>query len=680
MTANTNIDISNLDFDSIKSAFKNYLKAQPTFTDYNFEGSGLSTLLNILAYNTHYNAYYLNTIANEMFLDSSVKRSSVISHAKLLNYTPKSIVASKALINIKVSGISDTSSLTIPKNTLFYSESIDSVNYSFITTEDYTASVVNNIANFYNISIIQGTKTTYSYNVNENVSQTYKIPDKNIDTSTIKVYVKENSGSTNVEPYNKATDILMLNDTSLVYFLQEALDEYYEIYFGDGILGKSLTSGNIILVEYISTKGIDAVGASKFTLMNSLGNYNVVVTTVDNATGASAKESIESIKYNAPKTYSSHGRAVTKDDYINILENSTAIINIESVNVWGGEDNIPPSLGKLFIAIKPSGGYSITASQKDRLIHDVIKPISVVSVQPEIVDVDYTYIKLNLDLVIDKSKTLLPFSTIAINTKNTLLNIASIELNKFNSVFILPDFIYEAKQSNKSIVSIDYKLYISKKVTPILNSANILELNFNTPLKKNFEKGVLTSTAFSYVEPSSGYIYNGVKLEAIPLIFNTIESIQVSNSGSGYSSIPTITIYGDGKGAEATVEIVNNRVKSITVINSGSGYTQAIAIITGGGGKGATALINLSGNIIKLRSYYYTNNIKTILQDEVGYINTLNGFISITNFTPYDIDNPLGIFEIIVEPDTTIIKSERDKIITIDNLDTSSISINTRTL
>lgn len=677
--ANTTIDISNLDFDSIKTALKTYLKNTSSFTDYNFEGSNLSTLLNLLTYNTHYNAFYLNMVANEMFMDSAVKRSSVVSHAKLLNYTPRSKSASKAYIHLSMSGVS-SQSVTIPSGTIFLSETINGKNYSFVTRQDYTENVANNACTFYNVKLYQGQILSYTYPVtSDNITQTFKIPDKNIDTSTLKVYVKEAPNSLVVDSYNKASAILELTSTSMVYFLQESIDEYYEIYFGDGILGKKLDIGNVVYIEYLSTKGLEADGASKFTLMQSLGNFTTLIFLSESAVGGAEKESIDSIKYNAPKKFSSNGRAVTKSDYINILENSSDIINIESVNVWGGEDNVPPEYGKIFIAIKPKGSYSISPSQKDRLIKEVIRPISVVSVNPEIVDVDYTYIKLNITLLLDRSKSLLPTSTILSTAKDSVINYANKTLNKFNSVFSLPDFIYQVKISNPSIISVDEKLFLSKQIIPTLGSPNRISLSFETPLKKNFETGVLNTSAFTYISPETGNTYTGVQLEAVPLVFNSVETIDVSQPGSNYSTTPTVSIFGDGTGATAIAEIVNGRIKSITVTDQGKNYTQAVGIISGGGGKGATCKINLSGNIIKLRAFYYNNNIKYILQDNVGYIDTRTGVLELENFMPNDVENPLGIFEITVEPDTSIIKSTRDKIITIDTLSNSSISINAET-
>ena len=680
-TSNTAVDISELDFDEIKTKLKNYLKNQSTFTDYDFEGSGLSTLLNVLAYNTHYNAYYLNMVANEMFLDTAIKRSSVISHAKLLNYTPVSSICAKARVDISFYGVS-TPTVTIPKYTAFYSSPIDSINYNFVNSEEIVISTVSSTAIGYYIELVQGQPITYSYNfdLSTNPKQIFKLPDTDIDTSTIVVYVKPTALSTDFVTYTLSTHHIHLNSETLVYFLQESLDGYYEIYFGDGILGKSLSSGNYITIQYLATKGELPNGADKFTLMQSVGSYSsIIIDTVQNAIGGKYKESVESIKYNAPKVYSSHGRAVTKGDYVDIIISSTSIIPIESVSVWGGEEEIPPKLGYIFIALKPIGGYTITNSQKEQILKEVIKPISIITVTPEIVDVDYTFINVNATVLFNLINSILTSDLLLSQCKTTIKTFCNSTLNTFNSIFVLPDLIYAIKQTDVSIVTVDANISLTKKLLPILNFNNVYEIKFGVPIKKDFNVGSISTSYFNYIS-DDGFEYVDVKIEGVPTILNSVESITIKNTGFGYTTIPTVTIVGDGTGAQATATVVNNRVMGVVIVSSGSGYTQAIVKITGGGGRGAIALATLTGSTIKLRTFYFSNQIKTIINNDVGSLNFNSGVVLINNFIPSSIKNDLGYFSVTVVPDTSIITSSKDTIVSLDNNEPSSIVVSLKSL
>jgi hypothetical protein len=249
MASNTNIQVTNLDFSEIKQNFINYLQSQDTFKDYNFQGSSLSVLLDVLAYNTQYNSYYLNMVANEMFLDSAIQRSSVVSHAKLMNYVPQSAIGPIAKINVSFTGVT-TSTFTIPKYTNFLSEAINSVNYNFVTTNSTTVSVANNRASFTNIELKQGRPMTYTYTVDSatNPNYVYEIPDAGLDTTTMSVSVQESSTNTSYNTYNSTTNYLELTPKDMVYFLQEATNGNYQIYFGDGVLGKKLSDGNIVRI------------------------------------------------------------------------------------------------------------------------------------------------------------------------------------------------------------------------------------------------------------------------------------------------------------------------------------------------------------------------------------------------------------------------------------------------
>jgi hypothetical protein len=685
MSSNTNLQITDLDFSSIKDNLKNYLKSQDTFKDYNFEGSGLNVLLDVLSYNTQYNAYYLNMVGNEMFLDSALQRSSVISHAKLLNYTPKSAAAPLAYINVAFNGVT-TSSFTLPKFTNFMSETVGTNNYNFVTADSHTVDTVDNVATFENIIIKQGRQSTFTFTVNSttNPKFTFEIPDTNIDTSTIQVIVKQNSSSTSYDIYNLADNFLLLDPNSKVYFLQESLTGYYQIYFGDDILGKKLDNDNVIIVSYISTSGLSSSGANNFTLMDNLGGYtSKIVTPIIPATSGNAKESIDSIKFQAPKSFSAQNRAVTKDDYITIIQQNKIGLSFDAVSVWGGEENEDPVYGQVFISLKPAGAYSITATQKQRLIQEVIKPIGVMTVNPTIVDPDYTYLKLDIDVVYDPNKTTLTTSQIADGVKNAVNSYGNSTLNTFNSTFNQQGFLNAIQNYNNSIVTSNIKVNLQKKIFPSLSEPSTYKLYYNSALDKGmFLSGVNSSPSLQFRDPANlATIINGVYIEELPSSTNGVESISIINPGSQYQSAPQITILGDGADAKAHAVLSGGNIKSIVIDNAGYGYTAAIVTITpqpgDTTGKLAAGIVNLEGRYGTLRTYY--NNyahVKTVLNPNIGTIDYFNGVITLNAFNPIQIDNPLGQLTVTVKPTASLIESSYNRIITIDPYDANAITVN----
>ena len=679
----SNIQIADLDFNTIKTNLKKFLQSQSTLQDYNYEGSALSTLLDILAYNTQYNAYYLNMVANEMFLDSALQRSSVVSHAKLLNYTPKSASAPSATIDLVVNQVTD-SSLTIPKFTSFMSEAIDGVNYKFVTVNTITenTNVFSNGVTFSNLLIKQGEPitTNYRFDVAANPSAIFDLPDSNIDTTTLTVAVQQSDANNAYQTYNLATDYLKLDITSPVYFLQEGINGNYQIYFGDGVLGKALTDGNIVIVSYIVTNGTSSSGANNFVLMDSIGGYsNTSITPVTSATQGSERETIESIKYTAPKAYSAQGRAVTKEDYIYLIKNNAGIFPIDAVNVWGGEENYPPAYGTVFIAIKPKGGYSLTQTQKNIIEQNIIKPISVLTISPKIIDVDYTYLKITSNILYNPKLTSLTSTQLDSQVVNAIKLFATNTLNTFNSTFQLSSLITAVQTVNQSFITNDASIALQKRFAPDLNKSTTYNFNFGTSLKKDiYSKSVNISPTFQMIDSKNNNIVrDSVYLEETPTGTTFLESITILNPGFGYTAEPIVTIVGDGIGATAEATVVNGQIKNIIITNSGTNYTQAIVQITSTDGNGvmASALATLAGNKGTLRTYYFDNGIKTILNANAGLVDYSTGIVTLTNFNPYQVNNPLGILTLQVIPNSTIISSDKDKIITLDNTDQTAIDV-----
>jgi hypothetical protein len=687
--ANSNIQITDLDFNDIKTNLRNFLKSQDALKDYNFEGSALSVLLDILSYNTQYNAYYLNMVANEMFLDSAIQRESVVSLAKLLNYTPKSAIAPEATINVLVNQVTDAS-LTLPKSTPFLSENIDGVNYSFVTTDSSTVAVSNQQALFSNVLIKQGIVTSISYQVDSTTNPTYtfSIPDENVDTTTLLVSVQQSVSNTTYEIFTKASDVLLLTGDSTVYFLQESVDGLYEINFGDGILGKKLVDGNIVNLSYLITNGSASAGANSFINMDAIGGFsNIVVSSVQSASYGQNKESINSIKFQAPKSFSAQKRAVTKEDYITAIQQNNLGYSFDAVNVWGGQENDVPIYGQVFISLKPAGSYNLTQLQKQKLIQDVIKPISVLTVSPTIVDPDYSYLQLTINVLYDPTKTNLTASQIKTNVKNAVTNLAASQLNTFNSTFNITNFNNVVNNVSPSIITNEISLQVQKKFFPILTIPTTYNLYYGTTLKRGmFQSGISTSPSLQFRDPDNlSSIISGVQIEEVPSSTGGVESISIINPGFGYQSAPTVEILGDGVGATAEAVIAaTGSLKSINVTNKGSGYTSAIVKITPKSndttGQLGAATVNLEGRYGTLRSFYNNNeNVKIILNGSVGTVDYNLGVITLENFNPYGVQNDLGQLTVSANPTTSIISSTYNRIITVDPFDPNSIIVNVNT-
>ena len=686
MAANTTTQLVNLDFDSLKSNFITFLKGQNTFQDYNFEGSAMNQLIDVLTYNTQYNAYYLNMVANEMFLDSATQRSSVVSQAKLLNYIPISAIAPTATVNVTFTHVS-ANSLTLPAYQTFSSSAINGVNYTFVNPDSYTVNVTNNTAVFPNVQIKQGVYATYRFNVSSatNPNYIFEIPDNAIDTTSLQVIVQTSSSNSSYTIYNQAmpSDYLTLNSSSQVYFLQEALNGNYQIYFGDGILGQQLTDGNIVIVNYVSTEGTAAAGANSFVLLNNVSGYSPSsVTSIAAASAGSNKESIDSIKFQAPKAFAAQGRAVSKNDYITAIQQNNQGFSFDAVNVWGGEENNPPVFGQVFVCLKPTGSYNLTVAQKNEIINNIVKPISVLTVTPTIVDPDYTYIKLGVNVLYDPNKTILTSSQLQTGVTSAIQAFAKATLNTFNSTFNAYDLLSTVQNYDQSIVTSEYTLQLQKKFFPNLTTPTTYTLSYNVPLQRGtFGSGITSSPALQYIDSSNtSNIIDGVYLEEIPTQTFGVDTISVVNPGFNYTTAPIVNINGDGTGATAVAVLSGGTIQSIIVTNSGNNYTSAVATITPAEGdttgQGASVNVNLQGRYGTLRSYYFNpKNAKTILNSNVGTIDYTNGVITLTGFNPYNVDNPLGQFAVTVTPKTSIISSTFSGIITVDEFDPNAIAV-----
>ena len=472
------IEITDLDFDAVKSNFKTFLSQQNGFTDYNFEGSGMSVLMDLLAYNTHYQAFHANMLANEMFLDTTLLRASAVSHAKALGYLPTSMKASNALVTVTVKGVPITqTSLTMTAGSVF-TTSVNDTSYQFVTIADHTATSDTGTFQFDDIPIFEGTRVNYTYTVDStNLEQQFLIPSSSVDTGTLVVRVQTSASDTTTETYKLNTDFTTLDTNSKVYFLQEVEEGRFEVYFGDGVFGYKPIDGNIIILDYVVTNGALADGASAFTAASTVGGYsNVTALATASASGGGFAETVDSIKFNAPLKYASQGRAVTPDDYKSILP--SVYTNIKSVSVWGGEDNDPAIYGRVYISIRPKTGTTLTSTTKNQIITS-LKKYNVASITPVIVDPEILQLVLTTTVKYNSTLTTKTASDIKALAETTISTFNTNNLEKFDSVFRHSNLLLDLDASDISILSSTVAVKLKRNVSVTLNASTKYTINFN---------------------------------------------------------------------------------------------------------------------------------------------------------------------------------------------------------
>jgi len=676
--------VTELDFDTIKLNLKTFLNQQSQFTDYDFEGSGLNVLLDILAYNTHYNAYYLNMVANESFLDTALLRDSVVSHAKTLGYLPHSMKAPNATINFLVSSPNTTDgTLTIPAGYSFLSNQIDSKVYNFVVLEDTIVTKANSSYYFENLDISEGQLITYSFNHNQtsNPKQTFLLPDNNIDTTTIKVGVSSSPTTTNIEIYSLVTDILDIKNDSSVYYLQETKNGQYQIYFGNGIVGKSLPDGSVVSITYLVTNGTSANKANNFvgalTLSDSLSQTltNFTVTPISAAAGGSERETVDSIKFSSTAQFSTQNRLITTKDYESYLTKNYP--SIDSISVWGGEEETPRAYGKVFVSLKPKEDYYISETEKRRILTEIIAPKAIVSVETIIRDPEYLYLLVSNYVQYNKNKTTQNAEGIKNSIKNAILLYNQTFLNKFGATFVLSKLQDSVDGVDlNAILGSETILRLQKRFEPDLTISASYVINFNSVLYRGTLTNRMTSTEFDVFDRTG--TRRTVILEEVPQSYTGVSSVQVTNRGAGFITNPTVTITGDGVGATATATIVNGGLDSITLTNRGSGYTRAVATLSGGdGGYGATAIVILDARFGNLRTIYFDDLAqRQVVQEDVGTIDYNLGIVTLNDLRILSVVSVDGLIRLTIQSERGIVTSNKSTIITIDSTDTSSIVTN----
>lgn len=622
-----NLQVSELDFDQIKDSLKNYLRSQPQFTDYDFDGSGLSILLDILAYNTHYNAYYLNMAANEFFLDSAFKKSSAVSIAKHLNYTPRSRRSSKARINMLVNNVVGSPiSLTLERFTPFF------VNFGgellqFVNLEPQTITPVGGVYSFEDVEIREGFILTSTFqSTDPGLTEKFIIPNKIIDTDSVRVTVQNSITDFAIETFTKIDDITGITGVYPGYFLELTPDGFYQIFFGDGRIGKKLTAGNIIIVEYLVSKGARgnvsrniAPNAISFSLGTTVNGYdNVSITTLEVPNGGQNEETIDSIKFNAPRSYTAQNRAVTANDYSAIIKHSVS--NIDSIVVWGGEDSVPPVYGKVFISVVPTVGNFITASIKEKIINTILASKKVMSVVPEIVDPDFFYITVESNVKFNTRATNKTSTQIKTDVETRIRDYFATNLSSFNEPFIFSRLSTLIDTTDVSIIGNNTSIKIQKRFRPSLTSYNNFDLYFNNILKH----GSIATTRFAYTK--DGFT-SPVRIKDAPgeatIIRQgtfrrngTIATIRFSNEHNLIPGETVDLVFSNGvqNGEYEIYEVPDNI--TITVIS-----------VTAGTAAGTVELVSKPRGRLQL----YNADTGFILEQNIGFVSYQEGIVSIQN-------------------------------------------------
>ncbi len=601
-TQQKRLEITDFDFDDIKNNLKTFLRGQSEFSDYDFEGSGMNILLDTLAYNTHYQAFTANMLANEMFIDSASLRSSVVSHAKTLGYDVRSITAPTAIVNVTLSNVSN-STRTMSAGTVF-NTTVEGDSYQFVTIEDVTKTKSGTDIIFENVTIYEGTYVTQRYTVDSSdADQRFLINDNRVDTRTLSVEIKNSSSDSTTTTYTRAEDITQLTDDSTVYFLQEVENGKFEVYFGDGVVSKSLSDGNIVLLKFVTTNIEEANGATVFTSSGAInGETEVSVSTVDISSGGSQRESIPSIKLNAPLNYAAQGRCVTANDYTVFARK--LFPQTKSVNVFGGEDGSFDSslgvvatqeFGKVFISIRSTTGNNLTITQKDNLVRDLQK-FNVASITPVIIDPEVTDIIMETVFQFNSSKTTKTKETLVSEVTTTMKNYNTNNLNDFNKMFRYSELLGLIDNTSDAILNSGSKIYMAKKITPTLNTSQSFDLNFNNPFfhphsghsgalggvvastgfkvsgdatnvqffdddgKGNLRRFYLVGTTRTYTDNSAGtinYLSGSIKINNIT--FTSIENVD---------GLPSSTIRFVGIPDSKDIKSVRNQILNIDFTNT----------------------------------------------------------------------------------------------------------------
>ena len=507
--ANTSIDLVGLDFQTIKTNLKTYLKNNTAFKDVDFEGSNINTLVDLLSYNTYLNSFYTNMVASEMFIDTAQLRDSVVSHAKSLNYTPRSFVSASAEIGLTVTPSSPTTNIVIPKGTTFTSR-VGSNTYTFSTSSNEVINTSNNGVFTANVMLYEGTYIADSFTMNySNTSQRFVISNPTIDTGSVSVTVIEDGGSTTLA-YTKTETLIGLTSLTRAYFVEAAENQQYEVRFGDNVFGRKPRDGSVIVVEYRTSSGELPNGASTFLNDGNIDTHaNVSITTISSATGGAINETIESIRYNAPRNFQVQGRAVTATDYETILKANFG--DIQSISAYGGEDLVPPQFGKVFISVDVQNADG-TPANRIKTFGDFIKDKTPLTIDVVFVDPQFMYVRVISDIKYNVNATTKLSSDIRTSVLSKISAHNTTNLEGFKKTIFYTKLTKDIDSADDSIVSNDTEIRAIKVITPLTNIDQSFEVNFGFTFQS--ETGVVLNTAeyhYGHTIQSSPFTYQGFR-------------------------------------------------------------------------------------------------------------------------------------------------------------------------
>lgn len=554
----TSIESTQLDFARIKESLKTHFLASDAFADYDFDASALDNILDVLAYNTHYNGLIANFALNEAFLNTAQLRGSVLAIAESLGYTPRSKSAAAAVVNLSITNtdVGRPTTATLPVNSRF-NTTIDDVAYTFYTTESYVAT--DNGSGLYefqtsdgssDISIYEGTLKTKSFLVSSNNNPIYIIPDDNMDTSTAVVRVYRNRSSSTFDTYLPYSQAISVDATSTFYGLRESPNGYYELYFGDGsIIGKKPAPGEFIVVTYLSTNSTAGNGATTFTPQSSLtvgsGTYTVNVTTVSRSAGGADKESIQSIKQNAPIQFSSQNRLVTADDYIALIKSNYGNY-LNDVTAWGGEDNDPPNFGKVYVSLAYKSGTTaaVQTTVENNIVNDLSANRSIMSIDTLFADAQTCFIETETFFNFNPTKTNVTTASIENQVNNLITNYFSANLNLFNKVFRRSTILADIDDLSDAILNSRMDVKVQRRFSPILSQSNPYTVKFPVALSVPLsDRRVITTNPFVYLGQNC-IIRNRLNSNVLEVVTIGDELVLVTNVGTYNATAGTVDIVG----------------------------------------------------------------------------------------------------------------------------------------
>ena len=606
----TNLKVTELDFDDIKNNLKNFLKRQNEFSSYDFEGSGLNILLDVLAYNTHYNALNAHYSLNESFLDSAQIRGNVVTRAKLLGYIPRSDLSPRAVVNITVdlTGSGHDSHnfdnpLTLARGTKLRTVLPDGEEYKYLVLNNNTVNDTGRKYIFNNVTLVEGELRELKYRVDNDIeNQKFQLSDVNADTSTLRVRVQTNENSNSFDIYTQFESLDKVDSQSKVFYLQENPSGFYEIYFGDGVTGRKPTNNEVVTIDYVITSGDESNGATTFSMIDSISGFSAdTPTTITASVGGVEKETTESIRFNAPLTFITQNRAVTAEDYASIIKKNFS--NVDSISTWGGEDNDPPDYGKVYVSIKPLLATSLTESEKATIKSSILKGKNIVSITPEIVDPEFTYLELDVFFKYNPNLTDRTAVDLQSVVRDTITDYNFDNLNKFDGVFRYSQLTKAIDNADPSIINSTLRPRMYQTITASATNANSFLVTYAAPFYLSGEstKMILTSSAMQINnidhyfgdKPISGsnkrqlFVYKLVEGDTVVVIPQAGEmdpekgTLTLNNFTPDADTVVTLTVVPN------SLDIAPKRNQLLSVVNDKVIISPQIDTIAVGGASGS---------------------------------------------------------------------------------------------